>query len=114
MDTASARQAKADIDSVGHTVTFKRVTGKIPNQTTVTKDVKAVVAGYKPEELVGDITVGSRQVIVSDLALSAAGFPVPVVKGDYIISMGREMIVLTVDRDHREYLGCVDIVATGQ
>ncbi len=114
MDVSAAARARASIDRVGHTVTFKRVVGKIPNHTTVTKDVKAVVSGYKPEELVGGITAGSRKIIVSALALSAAGYAVPVVKGDYVISLGKEMIVETVDLDHREYLGCYDIVATGQ
>lgn len=114
MDTASARQAKADIDSVGHTITFKRVVGKLPNATTYEKTVKAVVSGYKPEELIGEITVGTRKIIVSSLALSAVGFPIPIKKGDSVFSFGNEMVVQTVDLDHREYLGCYDIVATGK
>jgi hypothetical protein len=112
--TDSAADARAAIDRWGHTVTFKRVTGSIPNQTTTTKDCKAIVSGYRPEELVGGITVGSRKVIVSEAALADAGFPVPVKKGDYIIALGREMVIQTVDADRRYSQGVLEVSAAGQ
>lgn len=106
--------ARAAIDRWGHTVTFKRITGSIPNQTTTTKDCKAIVSGYRPEELVGGITVGSRKVIVSETALSDAGFPIPVKKGDSVIALGKEMVIQAIDADRRYLQRCLEISATGQ
>ncbi|MCO5129228.1 MAG: hypothetical protein M9932_01515 [Xanthobacteraceae bacterium] len=113
MDNASAARARAAIERRGHTVTFKRVTGAYPNQTTVSKDVKAVVSGYKPEELINGITLGSRKIIVSEQALADVGFPVHVVKSDKITVQGKELSVEAVDRDRREWQGCLDIAAIG-
>lgn len=117
MNQAAANRAKAAIDRVGHDVTFTR-TGLVPpnpNPTTIASvTVKAVVSGYAPAELINGITLGSRKIIVSEQALSAAGFPTPVVKGDKVTSLGKEMSIQAVDRDRREYQGVVEISALGQ
>jgi len=46
--------------------------------------------------------------------LSLAGFPVPIEKGDKVISLGKEMAIQGIDRDRREYQGVVEIAALGQ
>jgi len=116
MDAAAARRAQAGIERRGHDVTFARVglAPPNPNPTTIASaTVKAIVSGYKPEELINGITLGSRKIIVSVLALQKASFPLPVVKGDKITASGEELRVESVDPDHREYIGCLDITAIG-
>lgn len=114
MNATSAKRARLAIDKWGHTVTFKRVTGSYPNQTTVSVDVKAIVSGYRPEELINGITLGGRKIAVSETALSLAGFPTPLLKGDKVISLGKEMAIEGIDRDRREYQGLAEISALGQ
>lgn len=116
MNQAAADRARAAIERVGHSVTFTR-TGLVPpnpNPTVIASvTVKAVVSGYKPTELIAGITLGSRKIIVSEQALSEGGFPVPVAKTDKVTSLGKEMSIQAVDRDRREWQGCLDIVALG-
>lgn len=113
-DPASAARARAAIDRRGHVVTFSRTTGSYPYQTTVSADVKAIVSGYQPAELINGITLGSRKVIVSEQALADVGYPVPVVKSDKITVQGKDLSIEAVDRDRREWQGCLDIAAIGQ
>jgi hypothetical protein len=114
MNPAAAKRARDAIERRGQVVTFKRTEGKIPNQTIVTVDVKATVTGYKTDEIAGGITLGTRGFIVSTLALTDAGYPMPVRKEDKIISQGKEMQIDGIDANRREYTACLDIVATGQ
>lgn len=114
MDAAGAARARRGIRRRGHLVGFRRVTRGV--ETGTRADVKAVIEGYAPTELVNGITAGTRHLIVSKLDLEEAGFPVPPVKGDRIF-LGPGLDVPTtigsVDADHREFLGCYDIVTTG-
>lgn len=111
MDAAGAARARRGISRRGHKVSFRR---GLP--ATNTADVFAVVQGYGPGELVNGITSGTRHIIVSRLDLEAAGYPVPPKKGDRIY-LGEALDIPTtiksVDPDHREFLGCYDIVADG-
>lgn len=114
MNATSAKRARQAIEKWGHVVTFKRTTGSYPTGTTVSVDVKAIVSGYRPEELINGITLGGRKVIVSETALSLAGFPTPLQKSDKVVSLGKEMAIQGIDRDRREYQGVVEIAALGQ
>ncbi len=114
MDAAGAARARRGIKRRGHVISFRRLNrvGAVLNRA----DVKAVSAGYAPTELVNGVTAGTRHLIVSRLDLEAAGFPVPPVKGDRIFfgaALDVETTIGSVDIDHREYLGCYDIVTTG-
>lgn len=116
MDIAAASRAQASIDRVGQVVSFRRMTSTTPQTATARADVKASVRGYAPDELVNGITAGSRRIIVSKLTLQAAGYPVPLVKGDRIYigdTFEKSTTIQSVDPDHREYAGCYEIVTTG-
>jgi hypothetical protein len=116
MDTAGAARARRGINQRGHTVSFRRMTTTLPQTAANTADVKAIVVGYAPDNLMNGITSGTRSVIVSKLDLVAAGYPVPPKKGDRIYlgsSFGYPTTIKAVDEDHREYLGCYDIVTEG-
>lgn len=114
MNTASAARARASINRVGQVVSFRRMSSTLPQSVVNQADVKATVAGYTPEELVNGITQGSRKIIVSRLDLEAAGFPVPLKKGDRAVLDGnRPTTIESVDPDHREYMGCYDLVVSG-
>lgn len=114
MDQAAADRARGSINRVGHVVSFRRMT---PQTVESRADVKAVVAGYAPEQLVNGVTDGSRSVVVSKLDLVAAGFPVPPIKGDRLY-LGDNLDIPTtidaVDVDHREYQGCYEIRTKGR
>ncbi len=114
MNAAEAARARASINRVGNAVSFRRMTSTNPQTVAYQADVKATVTGYAPAELVNGITQGSRKIIVSRLDLEAEGFPVPPKKGDRIhLSDNRVTTITSVDPDHREYLGCYDIVVSG-
>jgi hypothetical protein len=92
------------------------MTTTLPQTAAARADVKAIVSGYVPSEMVNGITSGSRKIIVSRLDLEDAGYPVPLKKGDRIyLGAGLDVptTIQTVDEDHREYLGCYDIVTQG-
>lgn len=116
MNTASAERARDALARVGKLISVRRMTTSLPQTVVARADVRAIVKGYQPVELVNGITAGSRRVILSVLDLVAAGFPMPVKKGDRIY-LGEALDVPTtiasVDPDHREYTGCLDISTTG-
>ncbi|MBR1071207.1 hypothetical protein ABIF65_003693 [Bradyrhizobium japonicum] len=115
MNQAAADRAREAINRVGRTISIRRMKGT--PQTVVSRaDVKATVRNYTPEDLAPGITAGMRQIIVSKLDLIAAGFAIPVIKGDRILLGDAFEIPTTVDavdQDHREYQGCYEIRATG-
>jgi hypothetical protein len=111
--------------SGGLQVTFTRVVGIAPNATTTSATVKAVVRDYKidtPEmgqegfkaANPGAITQGDREILVMADDLSAAGFPLPVEKGDRVAAeTGEKMNVTQVDALKRGIAGCIELVAAG-
>lgn len=116
MDTAGAARARRGINRRGHTVSFRRMTATLPQTVVARADIKAVAHGYTPDQFVVGITAGTRSLIVSQLDLEAAGYPVPPVKGDRIYlgkNLDQPTTIKSVDPDHREYLGCYDIVTEG-
>jgi hypothetical protein len=114
MNTASAARARASINRVGSVISFRRMSATTPQTIVSQADVKATPAGYTPKELAAGITQGSSKFTVSRLDLEAAGFPVPLKKGDRVILSGNRIrTVDTVDPDHREYMGCYDVVVSG-
>ncbi|MBA2708555.1 MAG: hypothetical protein H0U59_12195 [Gemmatimonadaceae bacterium] len=117
MDVGAAARARRGINKRGHLISFRRMTTSLPQTASNTANVKAVVEGYAPDELVNGITSGTRHVIVSKLDLIAASYPVPPVKGDRIYlgtGYAYATTIKSVDEDHREYNGCYDIVTEGK
>jgi hypothetical protein len=90
--TARAMYRK-HIAAVGETVTLRRGT----TAPFIDADVLARVQGYRPEQLVGGITQGSREIIVLAEDLDGTEWPVPPKKGDKVFVRGRQLAVEVVD-----------------
>lgn len=114
-NAASSARARAAINRRGELVSVRRLGSGTPRAILNRADVKAIVAGYSPVELVNGITQGSRRVILSQLDLDAAGFP-PLKKSDWIYlgdTFQSQTAIQGIDPDHREYQGCLDISVLG-
>ena len=129
LSTVAQSATRAAIALAGQPVTFQRVTGVAPNATltpangaSVTAVVRDYVldttadaqAGYSASQP-GAITQGDRLFIVMAADLAAAGFPVPVQKGDQILiaASGELLSVVRVDAGKRYLAGAVEIFAAG-
>lgn len=84
----------AEIAREGQTVILRRVvTGTAPVAVTC----KAMVRGYRGNELVQGMVQGDRRVVIAAATLVAAGWPVPPKKGDQVEVAGRRLTVQEVD-----------------
>lgn len=116
MNAASATRARDAVRRRGHVISVRRMTATLPQAIAARADVTAIVSGYAPTELVNGVTSGTRRVIVSMLDLEAAGFPLPLLKGDRIYlgaSFNYATTIQAVDADHREFTGCYDVTTNG-
>jgi hypothetical protein len=94
MTDAEARAMwRALLDAYGETVTLQRV------NPSVSQTVRGRVTGFAPEELVGGINQGSRQVRLLAEDVEASGFPVPIRAGstDRIVAHGKTLMINDVD-----------------
>ncbi len=83
----------------GQDVILRRISGSGPSATSIDVACRAVVRGYRPEELVGGIAQGDSQVILSPSEIRSSGWPDPggsppgsvslPRKGDKLIVQGR-------------------------
>jgi hypothetical protein len=83
----------------GEDVVLRRIGGSGATATSVDVTCRAVVRGYRPEELVGGIAQGDSQVILSPSEIRSSGWPDPdgspsgsaslPRKGDKLIVQGR-------------------------
>ena len=83
----------------GQDVILRRISGSGPSATSIDVACRAVVRGYRPEELVGGIAQGDSQVILSPSEIRSSGWPDPggspsgsaslPKKGDKLIVQGR-------------------------
>jgi hypothetical protein len=70
----------------GGPLTLRRVaTGQVP----VDVAVRGLVRDYRPDELVGNISQGDRRVTLGNAEIAAAGWPLPIRKGDQVLDEGR-------------------------
>ena len=59
----------------GEDVVLRRISGSGPSATSIDVVCRAVVRGYRPEELVGGIAQGDSQVILSPSEIRVSGWP---------------------------------------
>ena len=111
----------------GVPVTIQRVAGYAPNVTTVASvSVTAIVRNVQPDTTAdaqsglsastpGAVTQADRLVIVLADDLAAAGFPVPVAKGDQIVlpDASELITVIRVDPYKRAIAGAIEIFVAG-
>jgi len=92
----AARKIAAAIAKTGETVVLRR---RVSSNPDVFADVSvtAVVRGYQPQELVGGIQQGDKDVIIGDLEIAAAGWPGPPRVKDLVVIRGVTHSVQGVD-----------------
>ena len=84
----------AEIAREGQTVTIRRIaTGVAPVAATC----KAMVRGYRPEELVQGVVQGDRRVVIAAATLQSLGWPIPPRKGDSVEASGKRLAVQAVE-----------------
>jgi hypothetical protein len=59
--------------------------------------VSAFVRGYRPEQLVGGLQQGDRQVTMTDSEIAAASWPGPPQKGDFVVINSKTTAVQDVE-----------------
>lgn len=77
---------------------------------------RARIKGYQPNELVGGITQGDRNVLLLAEDLETNGFPLPLQKNDRIVVRGKALNIVKVDDStHRNagVLNAYDLQVTG-
>ena len=96
-----------EFDSRGETVTVRR---PLPNGTYTDAIARAIVTGYRAEEVGGGIDIGHRRVILSAEDLDTANWPVPPQRNDRILRRGntRLLNVLSVDESTHTNAGTVN------
>jgi hypothetical protein len=129
-DASAQALTKAAILYCGQPVTFQRLVGQPPSVTLSPSGgatVSAVVRNYLPDTTaeaasgysaseLGAITEGERLLIVMAADLAAAGFSLPVQKGDQVVLSGTtgELLVVTrADAQKRYFAGAIEVVAVG-
>lgn len=90
MSIADTTEAK--ITQYGQQVVLRRLTGTCLMPTDVT--LFAVVRGYQPQQLVGNVAEGDRRVIIGNKAILAAGWPGPPKPDDQVVIDGRSTNII--------------------
>jgi len=86
MPTTTAARIIDMLERRGRFMSLRRRVGTTATFTEVA--VRGVARGYRPEELVGSIAQGDREVIISNAEIEAAGWPGPPRRGDIIVIDG--------------------------
>lgn len=82
----------------GETVYFRRYAGTGQVRTSTDYPVKARIREYRPDELIGGIVQGQRDVIALAEDVENSGFPLPFVATvDYVVIRGAQIIIASVD-----------------
>ena len=124
-----AAATAAAIYRVGETVTFSRWTGGAPNGvqspsggaavtakvSTWAPDTTQTAASGLSASQVGSIPEGARFLLVMAADLAAAGFPLPVMKGDWAVlaSTGEQLTITHSDPHKRQIAGAIEIWGVG-
>lgn len=87
-------------------ISIRRYTGQGPNRPVFDwGPVAAVVRGYGPAELVGDIQQGDRHVILLWEDVVGTGFPLPFKSNDQLVIDGTPMTIQAPDDATRRVAG---------
>jgi hypothetical protein len=87
----------------GEPVLFRRYTGTGANRTLFNAELRAVVTGYQPVELIGGIVQGDRKVILLAEDANRAQIGLPITTSDKLVVRGRELAIGVVDDStHRD------------
>lgn len=124
---ANAAFAKLGVQLAGVPVIFNRISGYAPNVTTVASaSITAIVRMMTPDSTAvaetgysahnaGSISQDDRLVIVMADDLTAADFPLPVMKGDRVVlsATSEEFEVTKVDPYKRALTGAIEVTIAG-
>ena len=85
--SAAATKVAAALARYGRAMTLRRRVGTTDTFTDVT--VYGVTRSFSPAELVADIKQGDMEITISNSEITAAAWPGPPAKGDFIVVDGR-------------------------
>ena len=105
MSPDAARAMYHRLIQSGEEIKLRRYTGTGTSRPFADYVLRAKVAGYTPEELVGNIQQGDRNIIALAEDVFNAQFPVPITPNDKVIVRGRELDIKAVDDSTRRIGG---------
>lgn len=85
------------MDEHGEWIVIRRYTGQGTNRPKFDISVRAVVRNYMPEELVGDIQQGDRQVVVLAKDIIDKQLRLPITTNDRAIVRDKELAIRAPD-----------------
>lgn len=89
------------IEDNGEPVFVRRYTGLGVNRPRFDAQVRAKVAGYAAEELVGGVVQGDRKVILLVQDLIDRQFALPITASDKVVVRGKELAIIAPDDSTR-------------
>ena len=89
----------------GEVVTIRRVIANQPATPFIEARARAVITGYRPEEIAGGIQFGHSRIILSAEDLRLANWPEPPRANDKILLGGKSYNVLAVDANTHRIAG---------
>jgi hypothetical protein len=92
----------SEFNSRGDIVTVRRI---VANQPAVDAQARALITGYRPEEIAGGIQFGHSRIVLSAADLRAANWPEPPRVNDKILLAGKQYNVLAVDANTHRVAG---------
>lgn len=92
---------RLQLTSHGEQIKIRRYIGTGMGRTFTDTNAKARVRGYLPNELVGTIQQGDRNIIVLAEDLELGGFALPITAADKAVVRGKELAILGVDDNTR-------------
>jgi hypothetical protein len=102
---ASPAMYESEFESRGDVVTIRRIIANQPATPYIEARARAIITGYRPEEIAGGIQFGHSRIILSAADLAATDFPLPPTANDKIVLDGRQYNVLAVDANTHRIAG---------
>lgn len=102
VEAPGSRSLSAGLEQKGEQVTLRRI---VPNQPSIEVTARAHIRGYTPDELVGGVNQGDREVILSADDLVAKGITSLKENSDSLIVRGRKMTIGSVDDSTYRFAG---------
>lgn len=126
IDAGFTSSSSRAIRRVGQSVTFERISGFAPNVTTISATVTAAIRGKAPDTVEprrtgysasepGGLAETEREFLVMANDLVAAGFPLPLQRGDklLIVETGERLNIVRFDTGRRAIAGVIEVTAAG-